>query len=50
MIPGWFSIAGLVIAVLLLASYIWLPGFLLPIWILLIGIVGPRQASVTRSR
>lgn len=35
-IPNWLSIAGLVIAVLLLGSYIWLPGYLLPklVWLL----------------
>ena len=47
-IPGWLSIVGLVIAVLLLGSYIWLPGFLLSIWIVLVGVVGREQGATVR--
>lgn len=43
LVPSWLSITGIVIAVLLLGSYIWAPGYLLPIWVVLVGIIGARQ-------
>lgn len=44
LVPGWLSLGGIVIAVLLLGSYIWLPGYLLPVWILAVGLIGLRRS------
>jgi hypothetical protein len=50
LVPAWLGIAGVVIAVLMLGSYVWAPGYLLPIWIILLGIFGLRdQQPVTTS-
>lgn len=43
MAPMWLSIGGMAVAVLLLGSYIWLPGYLLVIWILVVGLIGLRR-------
>lgn len=43
---GWLSIAGLVVGVLLLASFFWLPGFLLPIWTIVLGVAAARGTAV----
>lgn len=40
LIPAWLGIAGIVVAVLMLGSYIWVPGYLLPVWMLVLGVVG----------
>ncbi len=39
LVPGWFGIAGVVIAVLMLGSYFWAPGYLLPMWVVLLGVL-----------
>lgn len=44
LVPGWLSLGGIVVAVLLLGSYIWLPGYLLPIWVLVVGVIGLRRS------
>lgn len=44
LVPGWLSVAGLIIALLMLGSYIWVPGFLLPIWVLLVGVMEGRSS------
>ena len=38
-VPGWFGIATIAAGVLLFGSYIWIPGFLLPIWAIVAGFV-----------
>lgn len=38
--PGWLSIVSIVFAVLLIGSFFVVPGFLLPIWAILVGVVG----------
>ena len=43
-VPPWVAPVGLVIAVLLLGSYIWLPGYLLAVWVLLVGLIGVRRS------
>jgi hypothetical protein len=54
--PRWFAVAGLVAAVIMLGSYIWIPGFIFPVWILATGVVGlhhqsaSSQATPTRVR
>jgi hypothetical protein len=44
-LAGWLSITGLVVGVLLLASYIWLPGFLLPLWTIVLGVAAARGTA-----
>ncbi len=38
LVPSWLSIAGIVIAVLMIGSFIWLPGYVFPLWILTFGL------------
>jgi hypothetical protein len=45
LVPRWLSIGGVVVAVLMLGSYIWLPGYIFPIWIVVFGLVGLRERS-----
>jgi hypothetical protein len=47
LVPGWLSVGGIVVAVLLLGSYIWAPGYLLPLWVLVVGVVGLRRSAAT---
>ncbi|CAN5806773.1 hypothetical protein BH23CHL2_BH23CHL2_19030 [soil metagenome] len=47
LIPAWLAIGGGGIAVLLLGSFFWLPGYLLVIWILVVGLIGLRRSSTT---
>ncbi len=42
---AWVAVSGCVIAVLLLGSYIWLPGYLLVIWVLVVGLFGSRRTA-----
>ncbi|HVR33516.1 MAG TPA: hypothetical protein VMS74_12530 [Acidimicrobiia bacterium] len=42
LVPSWLAIAGIVVAVLMLGSYIWVPGYLLPVWMVVLGVVGVR--------
>jgi hypothetical protein len=46
-LPAWVATTGLVVGVLLLGSVIWLPGLLLPIWVIVVGLAGAREAAVT---
>jgi hypothetical protein len=49
LVPNWLAVGGLVIAVLLLGSYIWAPGYLLPVWIVLIGAIGLRERQAVET-
>lgn len=40
LVPRWLSIGGGVVAVLMLGSYIWMPGYIFPIWLVVFGLVG----------
>jgi hypothetical protein len=40
LVPSWLGIVGIVFGVLMVASYVWVPGYLLPIWVLAVGIIG----------
>ncbi len=44
-LPSWLSIAGIVAGVIMLGSYIWLPGLIFPIWVIVLGILGTRERS-----
>jgi hypothetical protein len=46
-IPGWLGIAGMVTAVLLLASLLWLPMMLFPIWVLIVGVATFRKTPAS---
>lgn len=46
-LPSWLATVGLVVGVLLLASYIWIPGFLFPIWMILVGVAGMDRQPAT---
>ena len=41
----WVATAGMVAGVIMLGSYIWLPGMVFPIWLLAVGITGLRKPS-----
>jgi hypothetical protein len=45
--PSWLSMAGMVVGVLLLGSYIWLPGYLLPIWVIVVAMTAFKEGSST---
>lgn len=49
MLPGWLTTAGLVVAVLLLASVQFLPILLIPVWALVTGVVLLRRGPDTVS-
>jgi hypothetical protein len=44
-LPSWLSIGGVVVGVIMLGSYIWLPGLLFPIWVIVVGVVGFRERA-----
>jgi hypothetical protein len=44
--PGWLAIFGMVVAVLLIGSYVAFPIVLLPIWAIVVGITGARAGSL----
>jgi hypothetical protein len=46
-VPSWLAIAGIVVAVLMLGSYVWAPGLLFPLWVLTVGAVGLRGYPAT---
>jgi hypothetical protein len=43
--PRWLSTVSIVVAVLLIGSFFAAPGFLLPIWTIVVGLSG-RRATV----
>jgi hypothetical protein len=45
-VPSWLAIAGIVVAVLMIGSYVWGPGLVFPIWVLVVGGVGLRERGV----
>lgn len=47
--PGWLAVAGMVIAVLLVASVVGTPALLLVIWLILVAAGGFRSPSTSRS-
>jgi hypothetical protein len=44
-LPSWLSIAGIVAGVIMLGSYIWLPGLIFPVWVIVVGVVASRQRA-----
>jgi hypothetical protein len=47
-VPRWLSVGGVAVAVLMLGSYIWLPGYIFPIWLVVFGLVGLRERAPER--
>ena len=45
LMPPWLSITGVVVAIVMLGSYIWAPGFIFPVWVVVIGLVGVRRRA-----
>jgi hypothetical protein len=45
LVPEWLGIAGMIVGVLLLASFFWIPGFLFPIWMLAVAVFGFRTLT-----
>lgn len=41
--PAWLGVVGILVAVLMLGSYVWFPGLLFPIWVLVVGAAGLRE-------
>jgi hypothetical protein len=39
LVPSWAGWAGVVVAVVMLGSYIWLPGLVFPVWVLAFGLL-----------
>lgn len=46
-LPGWLVTAGYVVGVLLLASFLFFPFLLLPLWVLIVGILTATRAGAT---
>lgn len=44
-IPRWFAIASGVVAVLLLASYFWIPGYLFSLWLIAFGVIARNEPA-----
>ena len=44
----WVGIAGIAAAILQLVSYIWLPIFAIPLWVLIVAVTGVRSVSPAR--
>ncbi|HEY7136071.1 MAG TPA: hypothetical protein VIB48_13485 [Acidimicrobiia bacterium] len=47
LLPAWLGTVSLVIAILLVGSFFVLPGLLLPIWAVIVGVVGRDRTKVT---
>jgi hypothetical protein len=47
-VPRWLSIGGVIVAVAMVGSYIWLPGYIFPVWVLVFGLVGFRERAPAR--
>jgi hypothetical protein len=47
-VPRWLSVGGVIVAVLMVGSYIWLPGYIFPVWVLAFGLVGLRERAPGR--
>ena len=45
-LANWVAIAGIVAGVIMFGSYIWLPGLIFPIWLVVVGITGLRKPTV----
>jgi hypothetical protein len=43
LVARWLSIGGVVVAILMIGSYIWLPGYIFPVWLLAFGVAGVRE-------
>jgi hypothetical protein len=43
----WVAIAGFVAAGLQLLAFIWIPHFAIPLWVILVGLVGARMTTPT---
>lgn len=43
--PVWLSIAGVIVAVVMLGSYIWIPGLIFPVWVIVVGAVSLRERA-----
>jgi hypothetical protein len=48
-LPGWVAVSGMVVAVLLLASFVVAPALLLPIWVILAGLGSRRVPAAVPS-
>ncbi|MGI8925685.1 MAG: hypothetical protein ACR2HN_03435 [Tepidiformaceae bacterium] len=40
LVPQWVWIVGFVVAIVMLGSFIWAPGVVFPLWVILLGLVG----------
>jgi hypothetical protein len=49
-LPRWLAIASMVVAVLLLGSFVGSPAVLLPIWLLVAGVAGLRTGVAAPAR
>lgn len=47
--PAWQAWAGVIVAVLLLASFVAIPAILLPIWTVVLGLTGRSIRTVTAA-
>lgn len=45
LIPAWLRIVGIVLGVITLGSYIWVPGFAFPIWLTVLAAVGLKSGE-----
>jgi hypothetical protein len=48
--PRWLWVAGFIVALLMIAAILWVPGYVFPIWLALIGIFYPRENAEVAPR
>ncbi len=49
MLPRWLGVVSIIVAILLIGSFFVAPGFLLPIWAIIVGVAGRNIGSESRQ-
>jgi hypothetical protein len=48
-LPSWATIVGFVVAFVMLGSFFWAPGVVFPLWLIMLGAIGIKDARRTGS-
>ena len=46
-LPSWATIVGFVVAFIMLGSFIWAPGVVFPLWLIMLGVIGMKEPTKT---
>ena len=46
-LPSWATIVGFVVAFVMLGSFIWAPGVVFPLWLIMLGVIGMKEPTKT---